>query len=178
MARAAHALLDRGRVWLVDPFEDQPALDAAAELGRPAAVLQLLDRHNRDCDQIARRLGVPLLRLPAEVPDAPFTVVPVIDRMGWHESALWWAQEQTLVVAEAIGTAPAFSLGRRAGIHPLLRLMPPRGALGSFTPERLLTGHGEAIESGGAAALADAFAHARADIPRLVLKLPSLIRGG
>jgi hypothetical protein len=178
MARAAHALVDEERVWLIDPFEDDPALSAAAELGRPQAVLQLLGRHNRDCRQIARRLEVPLLQMPAHVPDAPFTVVPVIKRTRWHEIALWWPQEQTLVVAEAIGTAPAFALGRRAGVHPLLRLSPPRRALGDVTPERVLTGHGGAIESAGAAALAEAFAHARSDIPRLLGKLPSLLRGG
>jgi hypothetical protein len=178
MARAAHALADQDRVWLIDPFEDEAALSAAAELGRPQAVLQLLDRHNRDCQQIADRLGVPLLRLPASVPDAPFTVVPVIKRRRWNEVALWWPQEQTIVVAEAIGTAPAFALGRRAGIHPLLRFWPPRRALGDFAPERVLTGHGGAIESGGAAALAEAFTHARSDLPRLLRKLPSLLRGG
>lgn len=178
MARAAHALVDQQRVWLVDPFEDEPALSAAAELGRPQAVLQLLDRHNRDCEQIARRLGVLLLRLPANAPDTPFTIVPVIKRKWWHEIALWWPQEQTLVVAEAIGTAPAFALGRRAGIHPLLRFSPPRRALADFAPERVLTGHGEAIESDGAAALTEAFAHACSDIPRLLLKVPSLLRGG
>ena len=64
MVRSAHALHSEGRVWLVDPFDDGPALREAESLGTPAGVFQLLDRHNRDCEAIASRLGVPLLRLP------------------------------------------------------------------------------------------------------------------
>jgi len=178
MARAAHALLDGERVWLVDPFDDEAALSAAAGLGRPAGVLQLLDRHNRDCKQLAERFGVPLLRLPKRVPDAPFEVLPVLRRRWWREVALWWQQESTLVIAEAVGTAPAFALGRLAGINPMLRLMPPRRALSSHRPERLLVGHGDAIEAGAARALDDALEHARSDIPPLLLRAPTLLRGG
>ena len=59
MARSAHALRDGDRVWLVDPYEDAEALERAAALGAPAGVLQLLDRHDRDCAALAARLGVP-----------------------------------------------------------------------------------------------------------------------
>jgi hypothetical protein len=177
MRRAAHALRADGRVWLVDPFEDPIALSAAAELGTPAGVIQLLDRHNRDCGAIAQRLEVPLLRLPVEVDDSPFTVLPVITRPWWREVALWWEDERALVVAEAVGTVPAFTLGRRVGIHPMLRLRPPRGPLTARSPERLLVGHGAAVQSDAAAAIGDALSGALSDIPQLVLKLPSLIRG-
>jgi hypothetical protein len=91
--------------------------------------------------------------------------------------ALWWEQERALVVAEAVGTAPAFALGRRVGIHPMLRLRPPTAALTAHSPDRLLVGHGSVLESGAAAAIADALAGARSDIPQLLLKLPSLVRG-
>jgi hypothetical protein len=178
MARAAHALVDDQRVWLIDPYENEEALVAAAELGTPVGVLQLLDRHNRDCKTIAERLGVPLLQLPMNAPGTPFTTVPVISNRAWREVALWWADQQALVVAEAIGTAPAFALGRRAGVHPMLRLVPPRRQLSRFQPERLLVGHGEALESGADAALRDALAHSRADLPRLMLSVPKLLRGG
>ena len=178
MARTAHALCGDGRVWLIDPFEDEPALEAVAALGVPAAVVQLLDRHNRDCEPIAARLGVPLLRLPDRLPDAPFEVVPVLSRWGWNEVALWWKQEQALIVAEAIGTTPAFALGRPAGVHPMLRLTPPRSQFRPYEPSMLLVGHGAAIESGAAEALQEALAHSRSDIPRLVTSLPRLIRGG
>ncbi len=176
--RTAHALASDDRVWLIDPVDDEPALRAAASLGRPAGVLQLLDRHNRDCEPIATRLGVPLLRLPDRAPDTPFEVVPVLSRRGWREVALWWAQKRALIVAEAVGTAPPFALGRRAGIHPLLRLTPPTSQLSAYRPEMLLVGHGETIESGAAEALDDALAHSRSDIPRLLIKLPQLLRGG
>ncbi|MGH2894807.1 MAG: hypothetical protein ACRDPM_16305 [Solirubrobacteraceae bacterium] len=177
MRRAAHALRADGRVWLIDPFEDEVALSAATELGSPAAVIQLLNRHNRDCGPIAQRLEVPLLRLPTEVSDSPFTVIPVIARPWWREMALWWEAERALVIAEAVGTAPAFTLGRQVGLHPMLRLRPPKGPLTARSPERLLVGHGAALESGAAAAIDDALSGALADIPQLVLKLPSLVRG-
>lgn len=178
MVRTSHALAADGKVWLIDPFEDEPALAEAESLGAPAGVLQLLDRHNRDCAQIAGRLNVPLLRLPERAPQTPFEVIPVISRFGWHEIALWWPGEHALVVAEAIGTAPPFALGRRAGVHPMLRLTPPRSQLSPYRPRMLLVGHGETIESGGAAALDDALAHARSDLPRLATMMPKLLRGG
>jgi hypothetical protein len=177
LRRTAHALRADGRVWFVDPFEDDVALSTAAELGRPAAVIQLLDRHDRDCAQIAQRFEIPHLRVPAQVADSPFTVVPVVSRPWWREVALWWEQERTLVVAEAVGTAPAFALGRRLGVHPLLRLTPPR-VLTSRSAERLLVGHGPTLESGADSALREALASARSDIPKFLLKLPSLVRGG
>jgi hypothetical protein len=176
--RSGHAVRSEDRVWLVDPFEDGPALREAESLGTFAGVFQLLDRHNRDCEAIAARLGVPLLRLPRDAPDAPFEVVPVLSRLGWHEVALWWERERALIVAEAIGTAFPFALGRRAGVHPLLRVTPPRSRLAPYRPSMLLVGHGRALETDAAAALDDALAHARSDIPRLVKSLPRLVRGG
>lgn len=176
LQRAAHALLDDGQVWLIDPFEDDVALTAAAELGRPAGVIQLLDRHDRDCSAISQRLEVPRRRVPDALPGAPFTVVSVVSRPWWHEVALWWERQRALVVAEAVGTAPAFALGRRLGVHPLLRLTPPTSALRRHEPEWVLVGHGAPVESGGAAALDEALAAARGDIPQLVLRLPSLLR--
>src|SRR3954447_18260774 len=76
MERACHALRDDdGRVWLVDPARDDEALAAAAALGPPAGVLQLLDRHNRDCAALAAALEVPHLRVPQQdVAGAPFSV--------------------------------------------------------------------------------------------------------
>jgi len=178
MVRSAHAVRSGDRVWLIDPFDDSPALEEAAALGSPAGVFQLLDRHNRDCEAIASRLGVPLLRLPGSAPDTPFEVVPLLSRWGWHEVALWWERERALFVAEAVGTAPPFALGRRAGVHPILRLTPPRSQLAPYRPSMLLVGHGAAIETDAAAALDDALGHARSDIPRFAMSLPRLARGG
>jgi hypothetical protein len=176
MTRASHAVVDQGRVWLIDPFEDAQALAAVAELGRAAAVIQLLDRHRRDGEAIARRLGVPLLRMPAAVSDSPFEVVEVISLPKWKEIALWWPAKKTLVVAEAVGTAPLFALGRAAGVHPLLRPVPPRQALGRYLPEILLVGHGSPVVSDAAAALTEALQNARRDIPKFVLSLPNALR--
>jgi hypothetical protein len=176
MARSAHAVRSQERVWLIDPFEDGPALEAAAALGRPVGVLQLLDRHNRDCAAIATRLGVSLLRLPDRVPDGSFDVVPVLSRPGWREVALWCGQERALIVSEAIGTAPAFALGRRAGVHPMLRLTPPRSQFVAYHPAMLLVGHGATIEAGADEALHEALAHSRSDLPRLLTSLPTLLR--
>lgn len=176
MARAAHALVDDQRVWLIDPYEDAEALAAVVELGTPAGVLQLLDRHNRDCKAIAQRLGVPLWRLPLNAAGTPFEFIPMISNIVWREIALWWGGERALVIAEAVGTAPAFALGRLAGVHPMLRLTPPRKQLSRFQPERLFVGHGEAIDSGADAALSEALAQSRHDLPRLLTSLPKLIR--
>ena len=99
-------------------------------------------------------------------------------RRWWQEIALWWEAERTLIVAEAVGTAPAFALGRRVGVHPMLRLAPPRSALTRHAPQRLFVGHGPILESGAAAAIDEALSASRSDIPQLVLRLPSLIRGG
>ncbi len=178
MARAAHALRTAEGVWLLDPFDDRDALAAAAELGPPAGVVQLLSRHNRDCAAIAQRLEVAHHRLPASLPQTPFEVISVVDRPWWQEIALWWAQEQTLVVAEAVGTAPLFALGRPAGVHPMLRLLPPRAALGGIHPRRLLVGHGPALETGGDEALVAALSSSRSDVGRLLTKLPGAMRSG
>lgn len=172
MNRSANAVVADGRVWLIDPFEDADALAAARELGEPAGVIQLLDRHNRDGAGIAKSLGVPLLKMPGAIPDSPFGVISVIARSRWKEIALWWEAERTLIVAEAIGTGPLFALGRRAGVHPVLRAVPPRAALASYAPERLLVGHGPAIESDAASALTEALDNSRRDIPKLLISLP------
>jgi hypothetical protein len=174
--RTSHALAADGRVWLVDPVRYEPALSRAGELGAPAAVVQLLDRHNRDCAAIAADLGVPHLLVPDIVRESPFDTIPVRSTKRWREAALWWPLERTLLVAEAIGTNPFFAGGGdTAGVHLLLRLNPPRAALGGLEPEHLLVGHGEGLHGPAAAAgVRDALAHARTGLPRLALGAPAL----
>jgi hypothetical protein len=173
--RCSHALLVEGRVWLVDPVDQREAMERVAALGPPAGVLQLLDRHNRDCAAIAARLGVPHLTVPDAVPGTPLQAIAVMRRARWRETALWWPQPRVLVVAEAVGTGPAFTAGRGAvGMHPLLRLKPP-GALRGMRPEHLLTGHGAPVSGSEAAAGIEwAYAHARRDLPRAVFTLARL----
>jgi len=178
MRRACHALAADGRVWLVDPVGAPEALDRAAALGEPAAVLQLLDRHARDCAAIAQRLGVPHLTVPDGVPDSPFVALPALRIPRWAETALWWPDRGALVVAETLGTAPLFTAGQGAvGMHPLLRPWPPR-ALRDRHPEHLLVGHGAPVH-GLDARTGPRRAHdrARRDIPRVLRMLPGAVRG-
>jgi hypothetical protein len=176
MARSSQALVDGGRVWFVDPIDEPAALERALALGRPAAVLQLLDRHNRDCAALAERLDVPHLTLPDALPDTPFEVIPLVDTRFWREVALWWAEPRVLVVAEAIGTAPAYAVGRMgAGVHIGLRLRPPR-RLAAYEPEHLLVGHGPALHGPRAtAALHEALGRSRRDLPRAAIALPKAL---
>jgi hypothetical protein len=178
MFKTSHALVDGGRVWIVDPVDTGDAVARAAALGEPAGVLQLLDRHNRDSAAVAERLGVPLHKVPDVLPGTPFSLLTIDFGRGWRERALWWPEPEVLVVPESIGTAPVFAVGRGpAGVHPMRRLAPPV-ALRPFLPEHLLVGHGQPLHHGDAAAgLIDALDRSRSDMPRLLLKVPGMVRG-
>ena len=178
LPRTSHALADAEQVWLIDPVDVGDALERAAARGRPAGVVQLLDRHNRDCAAVAQRFGVPHHVVPDALPGSPFAVVRVLRAPGWRESALWWAARRTLVVAEAVGTAPFYTGGREGvGMHGLLRPRPPR-VLRGYQPEHLLVGHGAGVHGPAAAAgLETAHARARRDIPRVLAALPRVMRG-
>jgi hypothetical protein len=161
--RASHALADEGRVWIVDPVDGEGVEERIRALGDPAAILQLLDRHSRDCAALAARLAVPHYALAFDhVPGAPFKVVPIVRRRLWQEVALWWPARSVLVCADALGTAPYYrGPGERLAVHPLLRLTPPR-PLGAFAPRHVLVGHGEGVHGdGAAAAVRDALASSR-----------------
>ncbi len=176
LERASHALVDDGRVWLIDPVDD-PALEARINVaGRVVGVIQLLDRHGRDGAALAARYGAPLHQAPCEgVPGSPFQVLRAVNLPGWREAALWWPERRTLVVADALGTASYFlGPGESLGVHPLLRVVPPR-SLGKMTPEHVLCGHGEGVHGAAAAvALREALRTARRGIPRW---LAGLVRG-
>ncbi len=175
--RTSHALAADGRVWLVDPVGWADALDRVPSLGQPAGVLQLLDRHNRDCATVAARFGVPHLVVPHAVPESPFDTVIVRNTRRWREVALRWPARGTLVVAEAIGTNPFFTGGGDpAGVHLLLRARPPRDAFRGLTPEHLLVGHGEGLHGSDAAdGLRTALDSARTGLPRALVRLPALV---
>ena len=126
---------------------------------------------------LAERLGIPWERVPGNLRETPFEVVEVIKNKRWKEVALRWRERDALVVAEAVGTAPLFALGRGAvGVHPLLRLTPPR-VLEGIDPGMLLVGHGAPVETDAAASLRTALARSRSDIPRLLLSIPGAVRG-
>lgn len=178
LSRAAHALALDGRVWFVDPFAADDAIERGAALGEPAGVLSLYFDHNRDSAAVAQRFGVPLHRLPETIPDAPFSLIPLNFGPVWKEVALWLPQSRGLVVPESIGTGHLYRLGPgAAGVHGLRRLAPPT-ALRAYQPEHLLVGHGAPLHGGDAtAALADALTRSRRDLPRMALRPRDFIRG-
>jgi hypothetical protein len=167
MRRTGHALVADGRVWLVDPFEAEGVEERARALGEPAGVLQLLDRHARDCAALASRLGIPHHVAPRAVADAPFVFLPVLGWRYWREVALWWPERRVLVCADALGTIPFFRAGAEPiGVHPFLRLFPPRGLAG-LDPLHVLVGHGDGRHGEHAAVeVDDAIRRARRRIPR------------
>jgi hypothetical protein len=172
LERASHALRVEGRVWLVDPVDGPGVEERVRELGEPAGVLQLVDRHPRDCAALAGRLGVPYLRLPfAGVPRSPFEPYAILDRPGWREVALWWEAERALVCSEALGTVAYFrARDEPLGVHPFFRLYQPRALRDmarGLTPSHVLVGHGKGIHGEGAApALRRAVEGARRSTPR------------
>jgi hypothetical protein len=168
--RTSHALVDGGAVWLVDPIDWTEAVERAQRLGTVRGVVQLLDRHARDCTPLARRLEVPLHRVPRErIPAAPFEFLNMINTRWWDEVALWWPQQRTLVVADALGTIGYFhAAGERLGVHPFLRLWPPK-ALRRVFPEHVLCGHGEGVHDSAAEALHEGLRTARRRLPAAVL---------
>lgn len=179
MQRASHALAHDGGVWLVDPVDGDGLGELLAPLGRVRGVVQLLGRHARDGEALAARHGVPLLRAPLdEVPGTPFEPV-AFQRLPWRETALWWPQRRVLVVPEALGTAPYFlAPGAELGVHPMLRLTPPR-SLAGLDPEHVLVGHGAPLLGPGAAeALRAAVGRSVREIPRWAAGLPGAWRRG
>lgn len=174
----SHALAADGRVWMIDPT-DEPSLDEQVRrLGKPAGVIQLIDRHNRACAGVAARFRVPHHRVPfAGVPESPFEVVPIVRRPWWREIALWWPERRVLVIGDALGTVPHyFALGgEQVGVHPLLRPTPPH-ALARYEPEHVLVGHGNGVHQQAAEAVRDALAHARGRMARLPVELALTLR--
>lgn len=187
MQRTSHALVDDGAVWLVDPV-DAPGLDEElASLGEVTGVVLLLDRHERDAAAIATRHGVPV-SLPAalssvaddldcetevftdELPGTGYRSIELATNRFWREVALYDAERGTLVVPEAVGTADLFTVGEeRLGVHPALRLLPPREGLGGLRPERILVGHGPGVFDSAATELDVALRRSRRNAPRLYL---------
>jgi hypothetical protein len=167
-SRASHALKVEGQVYVIDPVEHEAALERIEVLGPVAAVVQLLDRHNRDCAAIAQKLGVPHLRMPEAIPNSPLEIIRVVDLRRWREVALWWPRREVLVVAEALGTASIWTADHGVvGLHPILRPLPPK-ALRAYRPAHLLTGHGPPVSGPDARDGVEwAYDHARGDLPRL-----------
>jgi hypothetical protein len=172
LQRTSHAVLADGRVWITDPIDAEGIDERINALGEPAGVVQLVDRHPRDCEAVARRLGVHLHVTPLYgVAGAPFEALVVSRLPFWREVALYFSAERVLVCGDALGSLPYFRAGtERFGVHPLLRLTPPRRAFGGLEPEHLLFGHGEGVHGAQAGpALHEALATARRRLPQTLL---------
>jgi hypothetical protein len=176
MQRTSHALVVDGGVWVIDPVASDAAEERARALGEPRGVLQLLDRHDRDCAAVAERLGVSHHVVPTgKIDGAPFEFLRVSRNRLWREVALWWPEPRVLACADALGTVAYFCApGERLGVHPLLRLRPPR-AFRRVYPEHVLTGHGDGVHEHASAALHEALRTSRRRLPAALCRL---IRGG
>jgi hypothetical protein len=173
LERTSHALVADGSCWLVDPLADAAWEERVRAAGRPAGVIQLLDRHKRDCAEVAERLEVPHHVVPfAGIAGSPFTFVRIVRLPRWKEVALWWPEARVVVFADALGTASYFrARGERLAVHPFLRLLPPRAMASCLAPRHVLCGHGEGIHGEEAAArLEEALATARRRLPRWLMK--------
>lgn len=183
MERASHAIEGTDGMWLVDPV-DHPELDTELANERVAGVVLGLARHKRDCAALARRYDVavhlpeslahvsaalnsPTAELDGFQTDTGWEDRVVVDRRGWHEVALHSPEHDVLLVPEAVGTAASFLAGdETVGVHPMLRLIPPRAALGHFHPRCLLVGHGRGVHTDAARHLSEALRTARRRAPR------------
>jgi hypothetical protein len=165
MQRCSHALVEDDRVWAIDPVDGDGVEERIRAAGAPAGVLQLLDRHNRDCAALAARLGVRHHVVP-QGSLGPFAFIAVRSTQSWNEVALWWPDRRVLVCADALGTAPYYRSGdERLAVHPLLRARPPRRELGALQPNVILCGHGEGVLEDAETALREALSTSRRRIP-------------
>lgn len=181
MQRTSHALLADGRVWIVDPVDGEGIDERIRALGEPGGVIQLLDRHDRDCAAFAARFGVPHHVVPlGRLDGVPFEFLLVRKSRFWKETALWWEHERVLCVADALGTLPFFCApGETLGFHLLLRPLPPRKRLGGVSPRHVLCGHGEGVHGDQAeTSFREALSTARRRLPRAAARLISARRAG
>ena len=186
LQRASHALAVDGDVWVVDPVDVEDLDELLSEFGTVRGVVLLLDRHKRDAATIANRHDVPVY-LPhffvdvAEELDAPveyfgeelddtgYQMHRLINNRFWQEAALYHPEERTLLIPEAVGTTEYFlAEGEALGVHPGLRMIPPR-QLRRFEPKRILVGHGSGIHENARRELKDALRGSRWRAPEVYL---------
>jgi hypothetical protein len=168
MERTSHAIANDWRVWIFDPIAWEPALERISELGTPAGVIQLLDRHGRDCAAVAARFAIPHFVVPVDgIPASDLEITPVVNMRFWREIAVWLPAQRVLVCGDALGTARYLRAGDEPlAVHPLLRLRPPR-VLGRYEPEHVVCGHGAGVHGPETPkALREALATARRRLPQ------------
>lgn len=174
MERASHAVGTPDGYWVIDPVDVDGLDGELSSLGEPLGVIQLLDRHARDCAAVAGRLEVPHHEVPFDgVEGSPFEPITVVRNRMWNEVALWWAERRALIVAEAVGSTSYFKAGDEAiGTHPVMRFKPPADTFSPYQPSHLLTGHGTGMHGAGTAeALHASLDGARRGLPRAIVSL-------
>jgi hypothetical protein len=194
MQRASHAVVTDGDVWLIDPVDTPGLDDLLAERGEVAGVVTLLDRHKRDAAAIANRhdvsvylpgplagigdeLDAPTEPVSGPLPGTDYAPITVVDSFYWTEVALF--DGSTLVVAESVGTGDYFlTADERLGVHPMRRIVPPRGPLGGLGPDRIRVGHGEGVDVDPGAALDDALRGSRKRMMKLYVETGLNALGG
>jgi len=195
MQRASHAFVDGDGVWVTDPVDAAGLDEFLADLGEVAGVVVALDRHRRAAAAVARRHGVsvhippwmsgvepkldaPVERLGDRLGGTGFEVRRLVDNPIWQEAALYDPERRVLFTPEALGTVDYYRApGERVGVHPMLRLLPPR-ELGRLPVDRLLCGHGEGVPEGADDEVAAALSGARRNAPGLYLKTLRSALGG
>lgn len=187
MQRASHAFAVDGDVWVVDPVDAVGVDDLLTELGDVAGVVVSLDRHTRDAATVAMRhdvqvyipdwmtgvasgLDAPVERFGRELAGTGVKAITVRNSAipPWQEIALYHDESGTLIVPESVGTADYYlAPGERFGVHPMIRLFPPKRALGTLSPDRILGGHGEGVTENASSALREALDGSRRTAPSL-----------
>lgn len=195
MQRASHVLETDAGAIVVDPVDGEDIDDLFAEFGDVAGVVILLDRHKRDCAAVANRHDAPVYvpnglsgvgsdidaaaePIRRQIPGTDYGVHTLTSNPFWKEAALYGETDDSLVVTEALGTASYFRTGdERLGVHPMLRLTPPR-KLRRLDPERILVGHGHGVMDDAVTALTEAIRGSRSRTPALYVEtLKSLVLG-
>ena len=133
MTRTSHALAADGHVWLVDPVAGtSPRSSALPRSARRPPCSSFSIGTTATALRSRAELGVPHLVVPDALPGTPFEVVLRSRARGaGSEIALWWPGRADARRRGGDRDEPVLHRRRGpAGVHLLLRLSPPRAALG------------------------------------------------
>ena len=181
--RASSAIVVDAGTLVVDPVDGE-GLDALLS-GLPPVigVVTLLDRHQRDAASVAERLGAPRLT-PVALGGSGVAVEgveerSVFERRNWREALLWLPGRRLLLCAETLGTA-SFDLARSGdllGMHPFVRLRPPRAAFAGLDPDVIAVGHGPPLDHDATESMRNVLRRARWQLPQSWLRMvPEAVR--
>lgn len=184
MERASVMIDTQAGRYAIDPV-DCTGLDSEIDrFGGLDGVAVIMDRHSRNARAIAARhdvpvfvpadakrisaaIGGPLASLEEALEPSDFEVRWLVFNRFWEEAMLYRPTDGTLVVPETLGTASHFTTGaERIGVHPLMRIRPPRRTFRDLTLTRLFVGHGSPVLEVEDDELAMTLSAARRRLPR------------